>query len=124
LLVFCPCASLPAGAEEKWSEVRSAHFTVQTPGSEKDGRKIADQFEQIRALFHSAFPTLRIDPAQPIAVIAVKNESGMKVYLPEMWESSGHTHAVGLYQPGFDKHYVILQMDAGGNNPYHALYHE
>jgi len=124
LLLFCLCASLPACAEERWIEVRSAHFTVQTPGNEKDGRKIADQFEQIRALFHSAFPTLRTDPAQPIVVIAVKNESGMKVYLPEMWETKGHTHAVGLYQSGFDKHYVILQMDAEGNNPYHALYHE
>jgi tetratricopeptide (TPR) repeat protein len=124
LLVFCLCAAVPAGAEEKWIEVRTAHFTVQTPGSEKDGRKIADQFEQIRALFHSAFPTLRTDPAQPIVVIAVKSESGMKLYLPEMWDTRGHSHAVGLYQAGFDKHYVILQMDAEGNNPYHALYHE
>jgi tetratricopeptide (TPR) repeat protein len=123
-LLLCLCLPARLAAEEKWIEVRSTHFTVQTPGSEKDGRKIADQFEQIRALFHSAFPALRTDPAQPIVVIAVKNESGMKLYLPEMWETKGHTHAVGLYQQGFDKHYVILQMDAEGNNPYHALYHE
>lgn len=123
-VLLCLCAPVRLTAEEKWIEVRSAHFTVQTPGSEKDGRKIADQFEQIRALFHSAFPSLRTDPAQPIVVIAVKNESGMKLYMPEMWEAKGHTHAVGLYQQGFDKHYVILQMDAEGNNPYHALYHE
>jgi tetratricopeptide (TPR) repeat protein len=124
LLLLSLCTPHRLTAEEKWIEVRSPHFTVQTPGSERDGRKIADQFEQIRALFHSAFPALRTDPAQPIVVIAVKNESGMKLYLPEMWESKGHSHAVGLYQQGFDKHYVVLQMDAEGNNPYHALYHE
>ncbi len=123
-LLLSLCLPARLAAEEKWIEVRSTHFTVQTPGGESDGRKIADQFEQIRALFHSAFPSLRTDPAQPIVVIAVKNEAGMKLYMPEMWETKGHTHAAGLYQPGFDKHYVILQMDAEGNNPYHALYHE
>ncbi|MGA2419658.1 MAG: DUF1570 domain-containing protein [Candidatus Acidiferrum sp.] len=111
-------------ADDKWLEVRSAHFTVYTPASEKDGRKIADQFEQIRALFHSAFPQLRTDPAQPIVILAVKNEKGMKEFLPEQWAVKGHLHAAGLYQPGFDKHYVIVQLDAEGNNAYHALYHE
>jgi len=116
--------SLPSFADDKWIEVRSAHFTVDTPASEKDARKIADQFEQIRALFHGAFPQLRIDPAQPVVIIAAKNEKGMKELLPEQWEVKGHMHAAGMYQQGFEKHYVILQLDAEGNNPYHALYHE
>jgi tetratricopeptide (TPR) repeat protein len=114
----------PSFADEKWIEVRSAHFTVDTPASEKDARKIADQFEQIRALFHGAFPQLRIDPAQPVVIIAARNEKGMKDLLPEQWEVKGHMHAAGMYQQGFEKHYVILQLDAEGNNPYHALYHE
>jgi tetratricopeptide (TPR) repeat protein len=116
---------LPASfADEKWIEVRSAHFTVDTPAGEKDARKIADQFEQIRALFHSAFPQLSIDPAQQVVIIAAKNEKGMKELLPEQWEVKGRMHAAGMYQQGFEKHYVILQLDAEGNNPYHALYHE
>jgi len=113
-----------ASAEDKWIEVRSAHFTVYTPASEREARKIADQFEQIRALFHAAFSTLRTDPGQPVVILAVKNEKGMKELLPEQWEVKGHLHAAGLYQQGFDKHYVLLQLDAEGNNPYHALYHE
>ncbi len=127
LLVLSALLTWPPGAtagDDKWIEVRSAHFTVETPGSEKDGRKIADQFEQIRALFHSAFPTLRTDPGQAVVIVALKNEKGMKEYLPEQWETKGHLHAAGLYQGGFDKHYVVLQADAEGNNPYHALYHE
>lgn len=113
-----------AAVAENWVEVKSAHFTVCTPASEKDGKRIAGQFEQIRALFHTAFPTLRVDPAQPIVILAVKSEKGMKELLPEQWETKNHIHVAGLYQPGYEKHYVILQMDAEGNNPYHTLYHE
>jgi tetratricopeptide (TPR) repeat protein len=111
-------------ASENWIEVRSAHFTVYTPASEKEARNIANQFEQIRVLFHGAFPKLRTNPAQPIAILAVKGEKGMKELLPEQYEVKGHLHAAGMYQEGFDKHYVILQLDVPGDNPYHSLYHE
>lgn len=119
------CCSAPMAKEaDNWVEVRSPHFTVATAASEGDARKIADQFEQVRELFHKAFPTLRLDPAQPVVIIAAKNEKGMRELLPENWEVKGHVHLAGLYQPGFDKHYVILQLDAPGENPYHVLYHE
>ncbi len=111
-------------AADNWLEVRSAHFTVYTPAGQKEARNVASQFEQIRELFHVAFPTLQTDPAQPIVILAVKGEKGMKELLPEEWETKNHVHVAGLYQEGFDKHYVILQLDAEGNNPYHALYHE
>src|SRR5437764_6989785 len=29
-----------------------------------------------------------------------------------------------MYQPGEDKHYVLVRLDLGGANPFHALYHE
>ncbi len=122
LLLLALPLRLPAA--ENWIEVRSAHFTVYTPASEKQARNIANQFEQIRALFHAAFPQLRTNPAQSVVIIAVKGEKGMKELLPEQWEAKGHLHAAGLYQEGFDKHYVILQLDAEGDNPYHTLYHE
>jgi hypothetical protein len=121
LLIILPCELFAA---ENWIEVRSAHFTVYTPSSEKQARNIANQFEQIRALFHAAFPQLRTNPAQSVVILAVKGEKGMKELLPEQWEAKGHLHVAGLYQEGFDKHYVILQLDAEGENPYHVLYHE
>jgi len=104
--------------------VHSPHFTVNTNASEKEGRKIAGQFEQIRQMFHTAFATLRVDPAQPIVIIAAKNENTMKVFLPEEWEAKGHIHHTGLYQPAQDKDYVVLRLDAEGENPFHTLYHE
>jgi Flp pilus assembly protein TadD len=107
-----------------WIEVRSPHFVVSSNAAEKDARRIADQFEQIRALFHAAFPNLRVDPAEPVLILAAKNENTMKMLLPDEWEVKGHVHPAGLYQQGEDKHYVVLRLDSEGENPYHPLYHE
>ena len=125
LAVLPCCGAFGAGDPNLgWIEVRSAHFVVSTNAGEKEGRRIADQFEQIRALFHAAFANLRVDPAQPVLILAAKNDNTMKMLLPEDWEVKGHVHPAGLYQPGEDKHYVVLQLDSAGANPFHALYHE
>src|SRR5712692_8728186 len=74
---------IPVLAADNWIEVRSPHFTVQSNAGEKEARKVADQFEQIRNMFHSAFSTLRLDPPQPIFIVAAKNENTIKLFLPE-----------------------------------------
>src|SRR2546425_7266132 len=85
---FCRCVAfalvllllpLCAVAADNWIEVRSPHFTVNTNAGERDARRIADQFEQIRQMFHAAFAGLRVDPAQPIVIVAAKNESTIKL---------------------------------------------
>jgi Flp pilus assembly protein TadD len=126
LATLLPCtASLCANDPNLgWIEVRSPHFVVASNAGEKEARRVADQFEQIRALFHTAFPNLRVDPAEPVLILAAKNESTMKMLLPEEWEVKAHVHPGGLYQQGEDKHYVILRLDSPGDNPYHPLYHE
>ena len=117
-------APVAANAADNWIEVRSQHFTVNTNAGEKDARKIADQFEQIRQMFHSAFSALRVDTAQPIIIVAAKNENTMKLFLPEEWEAKGHIRHTGIYQQGEDKDYVLLRLDTEGENPFHTLYHE
>jgi Tfp pilus assembly protein PilF len=121
LFFLAPAA---VNAADNWIEVRSQHFTVNTNAGEKDARKIADQFEQIRQMFHSAFSALRVDPAQPIIIVAAKNENTMKLFLPEEWEVKGHIRHAGIYQQGEDKDYVLLRLDTEGENPFHTLYHE
>jgi hypothetical protein len=37
-----------SAADKEWAEVRSPHFRVITDGSEKDARRVAREFEQIR----------------------------------------------------------------------------
>src|ERR1700758_5424903 len=126
LVALLPGAVRSAGGDpnQGWIEVRSPHFVVSTNSGEKEARRIADQFEQIRSLFHVAFASLRVDPAQPVLILAAKNENTMKMLLPENWEVKGHVHPAGLYQQGEDKHYVVLRLDSEGANPFHALYHE
>lgn len=124
LLFFSPAATAASDPNSGWVEVRTAHFTVATNAGEKEGRRIAGQFEQIRTMFQSAFPKFRVDPAQPIAILAAKNENTMKLLIPEDWAAKGHVHHAGMYQQGEDKHYVIMRLDAEGDNPYHTLYHE
>ena len=104
--------------------MKCAHFTVAGNAGEKDLRKICDQFELFRSMFKHAFPSFSVEPGTPIEIIAAKNEATMKELLPEQYEVKGHTHFVGLYQPGPTKVYVILQMNVEGENPYHVLYHE
>ncbi len=109
---------------EAWIEVRSPHFAVATNGSEKQARRVADQFEQIRAVFQKEFPNVRVDPGEPILILAAKNEATLKTLLPEFWEKKGHTHPAGLFISGAEKNYVALRVDVSGENPYHVLYHE
>ena len=123
-LLPCPGAWGAGDPNLGWIEVRSPHFVVSSNAGEKEARRVADQFEQIRALFHTAFPNLRVDPAEPVLILAAKNESTMKLLLPDEWELKGHVHPGGLYQQGEDKHYVVLRLDSEGENPYHPLYHE
>jgi hypothetical protein len=48
------CALGAGDPNERWVEVRSAHFVVSSNAGDREARRIADQFEQIRALFSAA----------------------------------------------------------------------
>ncbi|HEY1423540.1 MAG TPA: DUF1570 domain-containing protein [Candidatus Acidoferrum sp.] len=122
--ILAGCLAPTARPADTWIEVKCPHFTVESNAGEKDARKICDQFELFRLTFHGAFPTLRIDPGQPITIIAAKNENAMKEFLPEEYQEKGHIHHVGMYQGGPEKHYVVLRMNVEGDRPYHTLYHE
>jgi tetratricopeptide (TPR) repeat protein len=115
---------LIAATKDPWIEVRSPHFSVVSDAGEKQARRIADQFEQIREVFHEAFPTLRADLSEPVTIFALKNEDSMKALLPAYWEVKGHMHPAGLYISGEDKHYVVVRANIQGDNAYEVVYHE
>ena len=53
LLPVLAAALAPARDKpDNWIEVRSPHFVVTTNANEKQGRRIADQFERMRSVFH------------------------------------------------------------------------
>lgn len=122
LLLF-PAVSR-ADKPQTWTEVRSPHFVVITNASAKQGRRVAEQFEQERGVFRVVFPGLRVDPGVPIVIVAAKDEQTMRELLPAFWEEKGHTHPGGQFVGNEDKKYMALQLDAVGDSPYEILYHE
>jgi len=120
LYVFAPVAK----SKDTWVEVHSPNFTVISNAGDKETRKVADQFEQFREMFHQSFPTLRVDLGTPLIIFALKNEDSLKLLLPAYWEVKGRAHPAGFYIGGEDRHYVALQTDVQTENPYQIVYHE
>jgi len=113
-----------AAAKEAWIEVHSPHFTIISNAGDKEARKLADQFEQFREMFHNSFPKLRVDLGKPLIIFAVKNQASMKALIPAYWESKELAHPSGIYISGEERHYVIVRTDVESSNPYHVVYHE
>src|SRR5678809_846999 len=74
---------------ENWLEVQSPHFVVATNSSEKQARRIADQFERMRSVFHVLFPKLQMDPGAPIVVLAIKDEKDFRALEPQAYLAKG-----------------------------------
>ena len=123
-LAFCTIFAFAADRSGNWLQVRSQHFTVYSDGSEKDARHVADQFERMQLVFHTAFPQLQVDPAVPIVVIAVKDSKDFRTLEPEAYLAKGQVQLAGLFLRAPDKNYVLVRMDAGGEHPFAIVYHE
>jgi Tfp pilus assembly protein PilF len=109
---------------ENWLEVQSQHFTVVTNANEKAGRRIADQFERMRSVFHVAFPRVSIDNGSPIIVLAIKDEKDFRALEPQAYLAKGQLKLGGLFLRAPEKNYVLMRVDAEGQHPYAVVYHE
>jgi len=125
LLPLLSAALAPAHDKpENWLQVRSQHFTVVTNANEKTGRRIADQFERMRSVFHAAFPRLSIDTGSPIIVLAIKDEKDFRALEPQAYLAKGQLKLGGLFLRAPDRNYVLMRVDAEGEHPYAVVYHE
>jgi tetratricopeptide (TPR) repeat protein len=127
LSIFILVFSLTAiswAKQDAWIEVTTPHFVVVTNANEKQGRRAADQFERMRAVFHTAFPKLKLDPGSPIIVLAIKDEKDFRALEPEAYLAKGSLKLGGLFLRAADKNYVLMRLDAEGDHPYSVIYHE
>jgi tetratricopeptide (TPR) repeat protein len=125
LFIFAGSLCRPAvAATEQWMEIRSAHFTVLTDANEKDGRHITDQFERMRWVFQTLFPKANVDPAEPIVVVAAKNEKVFDSMEPASYLAKGQMKLGGYYMHTQDKNYILLQLGAEYEHPFATVYHE
>jgi len=127
LLIFSLLLCIPSFGREKpenWLEVHSEHFVVATNSTEKQARRIADQFERMRSIFQARFPKLPIDPPAPIVVLALKDEKDFRALEPEAYLAKGQLQLNGLFLRAPDKNYILMRLDAEGDHPFEVVYHE
>ena len=122
-------SSVCSAKQQEWVEVRSPNFIVVSNAGEKQARKVAVQFEQIRTVFRETIVFARDHPSRTVTILAVKDEDSMRDLLPEYW-TKGHSHPAGLYVTRMDLSFAAVQIEgqgAGsvpGRSPYEAFYHE
>jgi tetratricopeptide (TPR) repeat protein len=126
LLFLCLAAPLVPARDktEIWLQISSPHFVVVTNASEKQGRRVADQFERMRSVFHTAFPKAQVDPDSPIIVLAIRDAKDFRALEPEAYLAKGSLKLGGLFLRAADKNYVLMRLDAEGEHPYAIVYHE
>jgi len=124
LLLLAALATVATAAVDPWVEVRTPHFTVISDAGEKQARHVATEFERMRAVFHSRFPSARVDAASPIIVLAVRDKKGIQALEPPAYLAKGQLDLAGLFLQTPDKNYVLMRLDAGGAHPYATIYHE
>jgi tetratricopeptide (TPR) repeat protein len=108
---------------ETWFEVRSPNFIVVSNAGEKQARKSAIRFEQIRAVFRRSLTVASAHDSPTITIFAVKDEDSVKALLPEYW-GKGRAHPAGIFFEQMDQYFALVQLDAPGSNPYSTIYHE
>lgn len=119
---FFVCLFASAG-ETPWLEVCSPHFRVLTDGSDRDVRRVAREFEQMRAVFANGFPNLRLDSGAPLLVLAPRDESSAKALAPQFWKQKGVKPAA-YFQHGWEKQFAIVRLDEVAPGAYGVAYHE
>jgi Protein of unknown function (DUF1570) len=126
LLIFAAAGEMHAEHRENWIEIKSPHYTIYSNAGEHDGRRVAAQFEEIRALFEQSFPKLRVDFGKPSIVYVLKDENSLKFLMPAYGQNKNSMKLAGFYQLSNDKNFAVIRADVTGTgvNPYHVMYHE
>ncbi|MCI0349862.1 MAG: hypothetical protein L0Z53_10595, partial [Acidobacteriales bacterium] len=124
LVLLTTVLSPVAWCKDTWIKVSSPHFTVFSNGSEKQARRIAREFEQMRLVFEKGASKLRLDSGSPIYVLAARDESTTKQLFPEFWEKRGRAKPAGLFARFWEKNFALVRLDAVGDDAYQTVYHE
>jgi Protein of unknown function (DUF1570) len=124
LLVLSAALTAARDNSRHWIEVRSPGFTIVTNSSEKQGRRIAAQFERMRAVFQQSYPQTGDDPESPVVVLAVKNKDLFRVLEPASYLSDKSLPLHGVFVGDGETNYILMRLDAQAGNPYPVVYHE
>jgi tetratricopeptide (TPR) repeat protein len=109
--------------EQPWAEVRSPHFRVLTNGSSKDGRAVANEFEQMRSVFALRFKDDNIQSGPPLTIIATRDEATFRSLYPFPLRSINSTVA-GEFIRRWESQFAVIRLDTGTDASEAVVYHE
>lgn len=115
--------SLCLAKSDQWIEVRSHNFIVVSNAGEKQARRAALHFEQIRAVFRQSLAAASKHSSPTVIAFVVTDEDSMRELLPEDW-AKGHAHPAGYFASLLNQYYAAVRLDAPVTNPYATFYHE
>lgn len=121
--MFGLLVSRVAAGEKSWIEVDSPHFRVLSDGSDRGARRVAREFEQMRAVLADQFPSYRLESGAPLLIFAVRDENTAKKLAPQFWKVKGAKPA-GYFQHGWEKQFAMVRLDAVAPGAYQVVYHE
>jgi tetratricopeptide (TPR) repeat protein len=116
-------ANKPLPEGKPWIEVDSLHFRVLSNGSEGDARRVAREFEQMRAVLADQFPSFRLESGAPLLILAPRDEDTAKKLAPQFWKAKGAKPA-GYFQHGWEKQFAMVRLDTIAPDTYQVVYHE
>ncbi len=121
VVLFLGFGFLPgAAAADKWTEVKSPHFTVFTDAGEKRGRDVALRLEQMQAVFGVLMGKKDVTLSVPLQVLAFRNNKGLKQVAPLF--KGKPVDLAGLYEKGADQNFIALDLSSEAGWP--VVFHE
>ncbi len=124
LWFFCVGSVSLAAETVHWVEVRSPHFVVLTDAGEKQGRKIAGQFEQMREVFHLLVPKATGDAGVQNVVLALREKKDFDALEPPEYLKKHQLTLAGFFSRTPEKAFIVLRIDAQQEHPFATVYHE
>ncbi len=128
-LRFCLCFLIAllapfVHADTGWIEVKTQHFRVVTDAGEKNGREIAERFEQMRAAFGLIFRRKTLNEPVPLTIIAFRNAEEIRQYSPLF--QGKVVELSGFFIPGRDENFVAVDLshDASWETVEHEYAHD
>lgn len=123
LLMFSCCWLLhvTGSAAQTWREVDSPHFHVVTDGSERDGRDVAKEFEQMRSVFTVRFKNVNLETGAPLLIVAVR-EPGLHALSPWLWKD--RDRVAGEFFKHWERQYALVRLDSFGDLNQTVIFHE
>src|SRR3981081_907995 len=122
MLALVPSASCFAD-QKSLTEVRSPNFRVLTDGNDRQSRRIAREFEEMRAVFAIGFPNLRLSTGAPLLIFAMQDEKSMKALAPALWTDK-KLKVSGFFQHGWEKQFATVRLDQDLPGAFQVVYHE